>query len=75
MASVADDARARTRELVQAMLPAQRMVLALTLGDEAIDLYARTNGVSPTEARRCLSAQRRRGRSPSAVAAEDSPRP
>jgi hypothetical protein len=75
MPSVADFARARTRALALAMPASERMALALVLGDEAADLYARMNGVSPAEARQYLAAQRQRGRGPSAVTARHAPRP
>jgi len=69
--SVADDLRLRTIARVLAMPIAARVQLALSLGDEDLDLFVRTSGLGRDEARRRLRAQRARGRAPSGAAALD----
>ena len=65
MTSVADRLRDESRQRVLAMSPAQRMELALRLGDEDARLYAAANAVSDEEARMLLARRRRAGRQPS----------
>ena len=67
--SIADDLRAQTTARVLAMPVADRIALALSLGDDDLELFARTSGLNRNAARRRLMNQRRRGRSPSACAA------
>lgn len=47
------------------LTPAARIELALSLGDDDLDLFVRTSGLDRDEARRRLSAQRQIGRAPS----------
>jgi hypothetical protein len=68
MTSMADALRDRTREQVLAMPIADRIRLALTLGDEDADRYARAQRVDRAEAIRRLAAQRQHGRTPSSAA-------
>ena len=65
MISVADQLRDESRRRVLAMSPAQRMELALRLGDDDARLYAAANGVSDAEARLVLARRRQAGRQPS----------
>ena len=65
MISIADQLRDESRRRVLAMSPAQRMELALRLGDEDARLYAAANGVSDAEARLVLARRRQAGRLPS----------
>ena len=68
---MADDLRLRTIARVLEMPVAARMQLALALGDDDLDLFVRTSGLEPDEARRRLRAQRARGRVQSDAAATD----
>lgn len=65
MRSVADDLRRRTIAQVLDLTPAARIALALSLGDDDLDLFVRTSGLDRDEARRRLEAQRQIGRAPS----------
>lgn len=65
MSSVADDLRRRTLAQVLALPMAARVELALSLGDDDLDLFMRVNGLDRDEARRRLRAQRQCGRLPS----------
>ncbi len=67
--SVADALRRRTLAEVLELTPAARIELALALGDDDLDLFARTNGLGRDEARRRLRAQRQVGRAPSVTGA------
>ena len=71
--SVADDLRARTTARVLAMPVADRIALALALGDDDLALYVTASGLDPDEARRRLRGRRQRGRTPSASAAIECP--
>jgi hypothetical protein len=73
MRSVADDLRALTHARVLRLPAAERMLLALTLGDEDLDLYARASGRSRADARQVLHIQRTHGRAPSCADAFDRP--
>jgi hypothetical protein len=66
--SVADELRARSRRALAQMSPAERLALALRLGDDDADLFGRARGLSRDEAVRQLRAQRQRGRRPSRAA-------
>ena len=68
MRSVADDLRRDTVARVLTLSVAERIALALALGDEDADRYMRGNGVSREEAIRHLSARHREGRTPSRAA-------
>jgi hypothetical protein len=59
---VADEARRARIERELAMMPAERVALALRLGRRALELRARTAGATLEEARRQLAAERRQGR-------------
>ena len=63
--SVADDMRRRTLAQVLELTTAARIELALSLGDDDLDLFVRTNSLDRDEARRRLRAQRQAGRAPS----------
>jgi hypothetical protein len=65
MRSVADDLRRRTRADVLALPTAARVDLALSLGDDDLDLFVGTSGLDRDVARRRLCAQRQVGRVPS----------
>jgi hypothetical protein len=65
MTSVADELRDESRRRVLAMNPAQRMELALRLGDEDARLYAAAHAVPEAEARLVLARRRQAGRQPS----------
>jgi hypothetical protein len=68
MRSVADDLRRRTIAQVLDLTPAARIELALSLGDDDLDLFVRTSGLDRDEARRRLRAQRQIGRARSMAA-------
>jgi len=72
MTSIVDDLRRRTAASVRRMPVAERIALALTLGDQDLDLYMRVNGLGRHEARRALCAQRARGRTQPSAAANPS---
>ena len=65
MRSVADQLRQQTVARVLALPVAARVELALSLGDDDLELFARTNGLARDEALRRLKAQRQIGRRPS----------
>ena len=62
MSSVADDLRRKTLAQVLALPMAARVELALSLGDDDLDVFVRVSGLDRDEARRRLRAQRQRGR-------------
>ena len=62
MRSVVDDLRRRTLAQVLALPMTARVELALSLGDDDLDLFMRVSGLDRDEARRRLRAQRQRGR-------------
>jgi hypothetical protein len=68
MRSVADDLRRDTVKRVLAMPLAERIALALALGDEDLARYMRTSGLDRATAMRELSARRQDGRAPSCAA-------
>ena len=65
MRSVADDLRDATRRRLATMSAAERLRLALSLGDADVTCYAAANDIAPAEARRRLRAGRQIGRRPS----------
>lgn len=65
MRSVADELRRRTIAQILDLTPAARIELALSLGDDDLDLFVRTSGLDRDEAHRRLRAQRQVGRAPS----------
>lgn len=66
MRSVADDLRdEQIREMLK-LTPGERMRLAARLGDEALDFFMATNGLTREEAIARIRRQRRAGRTPSA---------
>jgi hypothetical protein len=71
MRSVADALRARTIAQVLAMSPGERIALALSLGDDDLELFVRTSGLERAEALERLRARRRHGRTPSRAAGDD----
>ena len=62
MRSVADDLRAETARAVARLPPAERIALALRLGDDDVALYRAAHGVSEIAARLSLARTRSRGR-------------
>jgi len=70
--SVADDLRERTRLQVLAMSPSARIALALSLGDQDLELFMRTSRLARAEALRRLCAQRANGRRHHSAAANPS---
>lgn len=62
MKSVADKLRNETAAKVRRMTAADRIALALSLGDDDLLLYMRTAGLNRDEALTRLRAQRARGR-------------
>jgi hypothetical protein len=69
MASVADDLRRRNARLVLDMPVNSRILLALSLGDDDLAIFASTNGLDRREAAARLRVQRARGRRVSIAAA------
>ncbi len=67
--SVADDLRRRTVAHVLGLTPLARIELALSIGDDDLDSFARANGLDHDEAKRRLCAQRYIGRAASVAAA------
>jgi ABC-type Na+ transport system ATPase subunit NatA len=65
MRSVADDLRDEQLREMLAMTPAERMRLAERLGEEALQFFMATNGLSREEAIARIKRQRRAGRTPS----------
>ena len=72
MRSVADALRARTVTQVLAMSPGERIALALSLGDDDLELFIRASGLDAATAVKRLRAGRRHGRTPSRSAGDDS---
>jgi hypothetical protein len=68
MRSVVDDLRRDTVRRVLALSVPERVALALSLGDAAVEQFARATGASPEEARRTLAARRHHDRTPSRAA-------
>ncbi|MBK5297299.1 MAG: hypothetical protein JJE40_09080 [Vicinamibacteria bacterium] len=72
MRSVADDLRVRTLARVLEMPVAARIRLALSLGDDDLDLFVRSSGLDRVDALGRLRARRAHGRRvPSGAAAAD----
>jgi hypothetical protein len=66
MRSVADDLRdEQIREMLK-LTPGERMRLAARLGEEALQFFMATNGLTREEAIARIRRQRRAGRTPSA---------
>ncbi|HSN90806.1 MAG TPA: hypothetical protein VLS93_06230 [Anaeromyxobacteraceae bacterium] len=68
MRSVADEIRDEGRRRERALSPAERIELALRLGEEDVEMYRTANGVTREEARLRLRRQRQVGRRPSRCA-------
>ena len=62
MRSVADELRGRDIERVLQLPVNERVALALSLGDEDLDLYVRSSGLTTAAALSRLRASRSRGR-------------
>ena len=62
MSSVADGLRAGTRALVRELSVPERIALALSLGDDDLELFVRSSGLDREAALRRLRAQRAHGR-------------
>jgi len=73
MRSVADDLRRQTLAHVLALPVPARVELALSLGDDDLDLFVRTSGLDREEARRRLGAQRQAGRAASVAGTRQRP--
>jgi hypothetical protein len=69
--TVARDVSARRLARVAAMTPAERVALAMRLGEEGLASYMATHGVDRRTARTRIKATRRPGRRPSASADTD----
>jgi hypothetical protein len=65
--SVADALGQRNREALAAMTPAERVQLALRLGDEDVERFRRAHGLDEASARREIGRRRQTGRSRSAA--------
>jgi hypothetical protein len=65
MPSAADALRRDTITRVLQKSVAERIALALSLGDDDLEMFVRASGLEPDEARRRLRARRARGRTPS----------
>jgi hypothetical protein len=66
--SVADDLRRELRERGLRLTPAERVALALRLGDEDANRLATARGMSIEEARLLIRRSRQAGRTPSRAA-------
>jgi hypothetical protein len=62
MPSVADALRRETLQSLARLSPAERIALALWLGDEDVGLYQRAHGVPSSDARAALRRARAAGR-------------
>ena len=71
---MADDLRAQTVSRVLSLPLAERIALALSLGDDDLDLYARVSGIQRAEALQRLRARRCDGRQASVASLALSPR-
>lgn len=60
--------RDERRRREAALSPLERIALAQQLGDEAVALFARAQGLAPEEAKRELARRRQWGRRPSVAA-------
>jgi len=65
MSAVAAELRRLTIERILALSPAERIALALHLGDDDLALFARVQNIPHSEALRRLRQTRQRGRTPS----------
>ncbi len=65
-ASVADELRIEQRRAVVSLSPSERVLLALKLGSESIELLRARSGLSLELARRALERRRQSRRRPSA---------
>jgi len=65
MRSVADDLRLETARAVARLTPAERIALALRLGDDDVAAYSAAHGCADTDARAALRRARAIGRIPS----------
>lgn len=68
MRSVADDLRQRDRDALARRSPAERVLLALGLGDADVATFRAATGLDDAAARRELSRRRGHGRRPSRAA-------
>jgi hypothetical protein len=69
--SVADQLRRDTAARIRRLSVTERVSLALSLGDQDLELYMRASGRPRPEALRILRAQRIRGRTTSRAASFD----
>ena len=70
MKSVADDLRAELREEVNRLSVAERIALALRLGEEGVERFRLANGLDRETAIRSLEKRRQAGRAPSKCMSE-----
>ena len=71
MPSLADALRARTVAQVLALPIRARIALALSLGDDDLELFVRASGLDRASALARLRAGRRHGRTPSRSVGDD----
>jgi uncharacterized protein YoaH (UPF0181 family) len=64
MESIAARMRSRDRQIVAAMSVQERIDLAHRLGDEDVEVFRQSQGISASEAIARLRRQRQRGRRP-----------
>jgi hypothetical protein len=69
MTSVLDRLRDEDRKAVLALTPAERVALALALGERDLEMFRGVCGLSRVEAARILDRQKHHGRRPSACLA------
>lgn len=62
MRSAADELKSRSARQVEALPPAERIRLALALGDDGLAVFRAACGIDREEARRRLRRQRQVGR-------------
>ena len=73
MRSIADELRLRDRDRVAGLSVPDRIRLAFTLGDLAVECFSAYNGVPKEVARRRLRALSQRGRRPSRCLTTEAP--
>lgn len=70
MKSIADDLRAELREEMLQLSTAERIKLALRLGEEGLERFRLANGLDRETAVRLLERRRQAGRTPSKCMSE-----
>ena len=69
MKSVLDRLRDEDRQALLALTPAERVALALALGERDLEVFTRARGLSRIDAARILDRQKQHGRRASACQA------